>query len=242
MTQFSAAEIANRLPFLGPPKRWLTATLDAVAPKRPSYSQHGEDQWLLRELEKWELTGGVYVDVGSNHPTRISNTYLLYRLGHSGVVIEPNRELIDLHQRVRPKDTAVCVGCGERAALGRFQFASTPVLSTFSSATQDVGYAPKILRTEYLPILPLDTILEDLGVDWTFFLSVDTEGFDVQVIAGATRALTRTLLVCVEANDAAAKSELCGRLGDQFALIGELGCNLLFLNQNPPTRRREAAR
>ncbi len=236
MTPFSATDVANRLPFLGPPKRWLTATIDALAPRKATYAQHGEDQWLERELQKWDLSGGVFVDVGSNHPTRISNTYLLYRQGHAGIVIEPNRELITLHKQVRPRDTAVCVGCGEKPMLGRFQFASTPVLSTFSVATQKVSEQPNILRTEYLPILPLDTILQDLDVDWTFFLSIDTEGFDLQVLAGAQKTLSRTLILCVEANDERARAELLERLGEQFTMTGELGCNLLLVNKTPPTR------
>jgi hypothetical protein len=57
-----------------------------------------------------DLRGGIYVDVGANHPTSISNTFLLYRHGLHGVTIEPNPELSQLHRRFRRRDVVVSVG------------------------------------------------------------------------------------------------------------------------------------
>jgi len=56
-----------------------------------SYSQEGEDLILLRIFEKKRI--GFYVDVGSHHPFRFSNTYLFYRLGWRGINIDANQEV-----------------------------------------------------------------------------------------------------------------------------------------------------
>lgn len=69
---------------------------------KKSYSQEGEDMVLQRIFDG--KTNGFYVDVGAHHPFRFSNTYFFYRLGWSGINIEPNPEASDLFQSARRKD------------------------------------------------------------------------------------------------------------------------------------------
>jgi hypothetical protein len=70
-------------------KRFWVAARDALSPVRESYAQHGEDRYIRQQLSGVDLTSGIYVDIGANQPTQISNTYLFYRAGGSGVAIEP---------------------------------------------------------------------------------------------------------------------------------------------------------
>ena len=224
--------LASHVPALGAVKRWLVAWWDAVRPVRSTYSQHGEDVWFLAELRGGPPERRTYVDVGANHPTSLSNTYLLYRSGMRGVVVEPNQELLALHRRTRPLDRAVGVGCAAEARLGTFQVASTPVLSTFSTGgVQDVGYVPSIVRTEYVPLLPLDLVVEALELGQVGLLSIDTEGLDHEVLLGAARLLERTALVCVEANDEEARARVHALLGERFEPVRQFGCNHVFRNR-----------
>jgi FkbM family methyltransferase len=230
--------IADRFPFLGPVRRCLVAERDRGLPVRRSYSQHGEDRWLFEELRRWNLDGGCYVDVGSNHPTRISNTYLFYRHGYSGVVIEPNGELLRLHRRVRPRDTCINVGCALEPSLGSFNISTTPVLSYFTGKTDGASLpASRVLRTEHVALLPLDTVMSALNVGWIFFLSIDTEGLDQQVLAGAPETLQRTLFVCVEASSDAMAARIGKQLTSSHDPVMQLGCNLIFRSRHPPTTR-----
>jgi FkbM family methyltransferase len=190
---------------------------------------------ILKELDVYDLRGGIYVDVGANHPTSISNTFLLYRHGLHGVTIEPNPELSQLHRRFRRRDVVVSVGCGRRAQMAVFEISKTPVLSRFQSAVESVSqHKMEVMRREYLPILPLDIVLAALAFDWIYFLSIDVEGLDVEVLQGAGAVLPKTLFLCVEANSAKERAVLSSHLqAAHFDLQTTLGCNLIFKNSNP---------
>lgn len=74
-----------------------------------------------------------YIDVGANHPTDISNTYLLYRNNYNGYLIEPNPELCNLLKVFRPKDKVLNIGIGPKAQVVPFLISRTPVGSSFDS-------------------------------------------------------------------------------------------------------------
>ena len=57
-------------------------------------AQFGEDKKIIKLFNK--NTKGTYVDVGCFHPIRQNNTYLMYKLGWSGVNIDLNPLTIDL--------------------------------------------------------------------------------------------------------------------------------------------------
>ena len=90
---------ANYFPYMGKYKRYFIAAINSWQTVKRTYSQHGEDEFILETLKNHNLHGSLYIDVGANHPSDISNTYLLYRHGLSGVVIEPNLELVKLFHR-----------------------------------------------------------------------------------------------------------------------------------------------
>ncbi len=231
--------LGNRLPWLGTIRRRFYAVKDVYGFARKSYSQHQEDLWFSEVLASLDKNVGMYVDVGGNHPTQLSNTYLLYRNGFRGLIVEPNRELSELFARFRPEDTVVSVGCGAEAALAKFKHASMPVLSTFSADVTDSVRNSKILRTEYVPIFPLDLICEAIsgGPEWIYLLSIDTEGLDCEVLEGAAHALKRTLLLCVEANSEEERESILRLIEDRFVLEREFGCNCVFRNRKLGVRQ-----
>jgi hypothetical protein len=70
--------IANYFPALGKYKRYSVAYFHSFLPTKKTYSQHKEDLFILETLKLYKLDESLYVDIGANHPTDISNTYLLY--------------------------------------------------------------------------------------------------------------------------------------------------------------------
>ena len=57
-----------------------------------SFSQAQQDRFVLEVLVKPErLTTGTFVDIGAHHPTSLSNTYALERLGWRGFLVERER-------------------------------------------------------------------------------------------------------------------------------------------------------
>lgn len=216
--------ISTRFPIIVSLKRFVFALRDSVLPAKDSYSQYGEDKFLLNELGDTDLSESIYVDVGANQPTCISNTYLFYRKGHCGVTVEPNPQMKTLHRLFRPRDKFVNVGCGSQAGMFEFRHASGSVLSGFTSETQDY------VRTEFIPVLTLDTILNTVDRRPIFLLSIDTEGMDLAVIQGATEVLSRTDFLLVEDNNA--DPVLRVSIEEQgFQYIKNFYHNLLFRRQ-----------
>ena len=70
--------------------------------ERSQYSRWGEDSFLVDYFKN--TSNGRYIDIGSFHPFRGSNTYLLYKKGWSGINIDINKISIDLFKLARPND------------------------------------------------------------------------------------------------------------------------------------------
>ena len=213
-------------PGLGRVKRYFTALYHCLHIKK-SYSQFGEDAYILEFLASKGIHKGIYVDVGANHPSSISNTYLLYCNGYSGIVIEPNKELINLFRIFRKRDIPICVGCSDKAGIAKFFVSKTPVVSTFT--TEHQFYSEKNTASiELMPLLTLDDCLKNLDLTRIDFLSIDVEGMNRQVIEGATSTINKTFLLCVEFDDDDLQW-FQNHLND-FKLEKVMGCNAIFMN------------
>lgn len=226
--------LARHFPAIGIYKRVAVAARDSLAAKT-TYAQHGEDVRAIELLDQFDLSEGRYVDVGANHPTDISNTYLLYRRGLSGIIVEPNTELARLFKWFRPRDTTVAVGCSDTPGLANFSISKTPVLSSL-----DAGSAGDVWRTVRVPVLTLDLLVASLEPAWIPFLSVDVEGHAGAVLRGAEKTLRQTYLVCVEASpETVEETEVLAALdAADFQIVERRDCNILALNRDDAAFRR----
>src|ERR1700733_8947965 len=186
--------LVNHFPYLGKFKRLSKAWYDHVLPVKKSYSQHGEDVIIWEFLRQYDLSGSMYVDVGANHPSDISNSYLLYKKGLRGIIVEPNQELIALFRRFRPEDIPLAIGCSNENSVLPFHISRTPVLSSFADSRE----SGKAYKTLYLPIMRLDDAIRHLEFDFVSLLSIDVEGLNYEVMEGAKQVIGRSLLVCLE--------------------------------------------
>ncbi len=220
--------LAQVFPALGRLKRFLLALLAQHSKIQESYSQNREDRIAIEILLKKGLNRPIfYVDVGANHPSKLSNTYLMYRQGSSGITIEPNEELIKLHHLVRPKDIQLNVGCGAVTGIQNFYYSKTPVLSSFAKSEVD-----QVWMSRRLPIFTLDKICHDLNITYIDFLTIDVEGLDLQVIQGSESVLELTYLVCIEANTIEAESQIIKFMEKKnFEFFKKNKWNLFFINQ-----------
>jgi FkbM family methyltransferase len=219
-------KIALKFPKLGKYKRILMAILDTINFKK-SYSQYGEDEFICQFLFDRGIDKGIYVDVGANHPTTISNTFALYKIGFKGYIIEPNKELANLYKYFRKRDIVFQFGLSNEVGLFVMNISKTPVLSSFNMLDEEL-----IWKKEYIPVLKLDDIDNLLKLDHIDFLSIDTEGLNFKVLLGAIKTLKKTLLICVEVDNEKDELEvielLCKK--QNFKLIDKIHCNLFFEN------------
>lgn len=160
------------------------------------YASHGEDRHIDELLRRFGIgpSGGFdYMDVGANQPAIISNTFRMYRQGFRGVLVEPNPELAGLIRGVRPRDALLAIGCGERAGVAGISVAGPSVLASLT--------APRTADT-LIPVLTIDQICDSLDIRGLAVLSIDVEGMNREVLAGARGILPRTRIAIVECIDA----------------------------------------
>lgn len=221
-------QTSRRFPFLGVYKRYIKALAHVLVRMKKSYAQHGEDAFIFDQLKYFNISTGIYVDIGANHPTDISNTYLFYRAGSHGITIEPNRELSALHKKFRGRDIVLSIGCGDENEIIKFSVSKTPVLSTFKKEELN---GSDIWKEMYVPVFRLDDALKNIPFKWIYLLSIDTEGLDYQVLKGARKTLKNVYILLVEINSQSDESEFNKLIiGQGFLKIKIIGKNHIFLN------------
>lgn len=219
-------KVGLKLPFLIRLKRYFIAFKDASRSPKITYSQFGEDLLVMELLPNISTANGIYIEVGANQPTQISNTYLFYRMGFRGIVIEPNREMTGLFKSFRPGDIHLEIGCADNSGVCKFKKADASVTSGFSENIKAVA------DSLWVPLLTLDEVWRDAGEkQMVFLLSVDTEGFDLHVLKGAKETLKHTACVIIETseNDIREIQAIMTQAG--FKLVKTTKCNYIWLNE-----------
>ncbi len=154
---------------------------------RHSYSQDGEDVFLLNYFQRNHHLNHCYIDIGANDPRMLSNTYSLYRNDWRGVTVEPIPELALKHRRVRPRDE--CLNAGIGASRGTVSFWETVphVYSSFDQGAvrcfvdDDLAIVKKQIQLE---ILHFSDLLGQYPLaSKASLLCLDTEGYDSVILS-----------------------------------------------------------
>lgn len=182
---------------------WLVTRLDPYV--AASYAQEGEDMIVRRIFDG--VQDGFYVDVGAHHPLRYSNTCYFHRRGWRGINIDADPAAIALFQRARPRDVNLALGISDmHGALG-FHVFSDPALNTFDpqlAATRARLPGCRHVATLEVPVRRLSEVLDEhLASDQPIhLLTVDAEGYDLNVLRSSDWTRYRPRCVMVEARDA----------------------------------------
>jgi len=165
-----------------------------------SYSQEGEDMVLRRIFRRQEK--GFYVDVGAYHPKRFSNTYFLYRKGWRGINIDATPGVMAEFNKVRKRDVNLNVGVSLVPGELTYYMFDEPALNSFDeklAKERSKKTANKIKKRVKIKTVTLESILdEQLGSNKMDLLSVDVEGFDLQVLQSNNWDRFRPRYVLVE--------------------------------------------
>lgn len=164
--------------------------------KFESYSSYGEDSLfngVLKRLswimQKDLFSQNTYIDIGSFHPVKESNTYFLYKHGWSGTLVDPNSYFNVLVHELRPHDILYnCAVDVESGTKEFYMFGDTDSSNTLSSEfaerkknSQHTG----ISWTARVPTKTIDEIVK-IHLDYfqrtPFFMNIDIEGKDLDVI------------------------------------------------------------
>jgi len=169
-----------------------------------SYSQQCEDLTVARYFAGRPPLG-FYVDVGAHHPVDKSNTYAFYRQGWNGINIDANPDAIDLFKSRRPHDINILAAISEypgEHVYTRFQNSAFNTLDT-DVASAVAASGQKIIGEITVNTRTLRSVLDEhIPKGQTIdFLSVDVEGFDLEVLRSNDWAHYRPTVVVIECLD-----------------------------------------
>ena len=146
-----------------------------------------DEQRLVQQF--FGKSAGVFVDVGAHDPVINSQTRHLERLGWTGILIEPLPEYAQRLTRER-KAQVFQVACGARSGVMPLHVAG----AHSSLLRPDVpvqGVIEVAVRT-------LDSIIEEAGFERIDFLSLDVEGFELDVLSGFAIERWKPGLILIE--------------------------------------------
>jgi FkbM family methyltransferase len=167
-----------------------------------SFAQNREDVRLARVLT---ATSGFYIDIGASHPTLYSITRHFSDRGWHGVNIEPRQAGAAALREARPRDVTLQNAVGRTAGEVTFFEMERPELGEVSTAiparAADLRKVGHTLVERRLPMVTLADVCEKHAPAVIDFLSIDVEGAEADVIAGADWRRFRPRIVVVESLD-----------------------------------------
>jgi len=165
-----------------------------------SYSEHYEDVILYNVLK--EIKEGFYIDVGANHPWRISVTKGFYNMGWKGINIEPLPKEYSMLCEDRPRDINLNLGIGSKEEKISFLIAG----KDSGTSTCDPKIIEKHKRQGYayeeiiIQVKTLSSVVREYvnTVQPIHFCKVDVEGFEKEVLEGLDLENIRPWIFVIE--------------------------------------------
>jgi len=173
------------------------------------YGQCGEDLIVAGLLRAWVTRQGrniadlTYLEIGANHPVATSASYLLHRCyGMRGVLVEANPDLIDGLQKTRPGDVIV------HAAVTNEE--RQEVILIVPQANELATVVPEFLqawpgegashrRHVIVKAQRINDLLEQYFAHQSpAYMSLDIEGFDLDILQDMDFNKFRPLIIQVE--------------------------------------------
>ena len=174
--------------------------------RRFYFSQYGQDKFVAEHLFPG-MRNGVFVDVGAYDGVTLSNSCFFEReMGWTGLCVEPIPDVF--RELVSNRPGSVCENVCVSNVEGELEFARVEGVEALSGIADRMdrrhrrriegeGGRVEMMR---LPSLRLQTLLDRHGIDRIHFLSIDTEGAELDVIQSLDFERTRVDVVCVENN------------------------------------------
>ena len=151
---------------------------------KSSFSQEGEDLILQQLFNRKKK--GFYLDIGSFHPYKYSNTQKLYQKGWHGINIDANPDGIELFKLARDRDVNLVAGIGNKKGKKQYFLFKDPALNTFNEKVKSEVVNSRqstLIGEERVDVYPITYILKkyvkNKHID---FLNIDCEGESFNIL------------------------------------------------------------
>jgi FkbM family methyltransferase len=209
------------------------------------YSQNGEDWYVWNILDR--PSSGCVVEVGAFDGIFLSNSHALELIGWRAICVEPHPEYFEQCRRNRPDAHCIQAACVGDSGVRRVDFVADDLgIYSGTEVCHDeiarkhaaLGRAVS-LRAVQVPATTLDAVLRQCGEPHVDVLSIDTEGNEIDVLAGLDFSRHRPTVVVAEANSRRHAVALGRALADRgYTYLRRLGSvNHVFTCDRDVVRR-----
>jgi FkbM family methyltransferase len=169
------------------------------------YSQDGQDIYLSSLLFKIisnDKRINMIIDIGANHPIRYSNSLFFEKyLQFNVIAIDPLIEFENLWKELRPNSEFINVALGECDDVLEIKI---PVGGDNMFSSLDVENVKSVYKGgfEYrnVEVVSLKSILERRNINEVLFISIDVEGFELEVLKGIDFDKVQIIAFVIENN------------------------------------------
>ena len=167
--------------------------------QRKTYSQSGEDIFIVNYMRRHNIKNGKYVDIGAFHPIKYSNTCLLFNKGWSGINIDLNPTSIDYFKILRPKDKNICCAISYKEKKTKIFINS--IFSPLNTISRKHASSFNFDSKNKLHFFTKSRKFNNIVKKKFNFLNIDIEGLDYQVLKSINLNKYRPNLICIEILD-----------------------------------------
>lgn len=170
---------------------------------KASYSQAGEDTIIEYLFDSIKICKPSYLEIGTNQPKICNNTYSFYLKGCKGVCIEPDVEMVNTIKRTRPNDTVLNIGIASKST-GSAVFYLFPKIyngwSTFSKEEAEIRKSESGINYQIknVELKNINTIIREYFNPYPNFISLDVEGFDLEILESLNFDKYKPEVICAE--------------------------------------------
>ena len=165
--------------------------------KRIFYSNWGVDK-MAEDFFK-QKKEGFFIDVGCHQPFLNNNTYILYKKGWRGINIDLDFGSIDMFNFFRKEDTNIQAAVSNSVdEKNLYFFHNRSAVNTLSIKKGAKSREIKKITTSTLNKIIENSIYKDKEID---FLSIDVEGYEIEVLKGLDFDKYKPKLVVLEFSD-----------------------------------------
>ena len=208
-----------RLPLwrLSTARRKLFEAFGSDAYSRPAYGEI--DRKLDRYFRDRGVSRGFFVEAGAVDGVFESNTYFLERWrGWDGLLVEP---VPDMYRRLKVNRRARAVNCALVSSTSTettVRITPAHAISTIvGSPSGDTGRTGTAAAAITVRARTLGSILDEIGNPRVDLLSLDVEGFELQVLQGLDFQRHRIDTIVIECLTDALREEIHAFLSTDFA-------------------------